>query len=73
MLCRAAAGAGAGSGARICPTSTGHIQATGIDAAGRRQYRYHDHWRATTSTRRTWAAGSPASVNATSSGRSAAL
>jgi DNA topoisomerase IB len=31
----------------ICPTSTGHIQATGIDAAGRRQYRYHDHWRAT--------------------------
>src|SRR5438067_2160844 len=31
----------------ICRTSTGHIQATGIDAAGRRQYRYHDHWRAT--------------------------
>jgi len=31
----------------ICATSTGHIQATGIDAAGRRQYRYHDHWRAT--------------------------
>jgi DNA topoisomerase IB len=31
----------------ICRTSTGHIQATGMDAAGRRQYRYHDHWRAT--------------------------
>jgi DNA topoisomerase-1 len=31
----------------ICPTSTGHIQGTGLDAAGRRQYRYHDHWRAT--------------------------
>src|SRR3982751_3960399 len=24
----------------------GHIQATGTDAAGRRQYRYHDVWRA---------------------------
>jgi DNA topoisomerase I len=24
----------------------GHIQATGIDAAGRKQYRYHDAWRA---------------------------
>ncbi len=23
----------------------GHIQATGIDAAGRKQYRYHDDWR----------------------------
>jgi DNA topoisomerase IB len=23
----------------------GHIQATGIDAAGRKQYRYHDRWR----------------------------
>ena len=31
----------------ICRTSNGHIQATGIDAAGRRQYRYHDHWRVT--------------------------
>jgi DNA topoisomerase IB len=24
----------------------GHLQATGIDAAGRKQYRYHDQWRA---------------------------
>jgi DNA topoisomerase IB len=29
----------------ICPYPMGHIQATGIDAAGRKQYRYHDHWR----------------------------
>jgi DNA topoisomerase IB len=31
----------------ICPTGNGHIQATGVDAAGRRQYRYHDQWRLT--------------------------
>ncbi|MCU1587318.1 MAG: hypothetical protein JWN31_811 [Frankiales bacterium] len=31
----------------ICPIANGHLQATGIDAAGRRQYRYHDHWRLT--------------------------
>jgi len=30
----------------ICPDPRGHIQATGVDAAGRRQYRYHDAWRA---------------------------
>jgi DNA topoisomerase-1 len=29
----------------ICPLANGHIQATGTDAAGRRQYRYHDVWR----------------------------
>src|SRR5215218_2329123 len=29
----------------ICPYPTGHIQATGFDAAGRKQYRYHDAWR----------------------------
>jgi DNA topoisomerase-1 len=29
----------------ICPVATGHIQATGFDARGRRQYRYHDQWR----------------------------
>jgi DNA topoisomerase-1 len=29
----------------ICPHPNGHIQATGIDAAGRKQYRYHDLWR----------------------------
>src|SRR5690348_3942183 len=30
----------------ICPWPNGHIQATGVDAAGRKQYRYHDAWRA---------------------------
>jgi DNA topoisomerase IB len=29
----------------ICPVPNGHIQATGTDVAGRRQYRYHDAWR----------------------------
>jgi DNA topoisomerase IB len=29
----------------ICPISNGHVQATGVDAKGRRQYRYHDAWR----------------------------
>ena len=29
----------------ICPYPMGHIQATGTDAAGRKQYRYHDKWR----------------------------
>jgi DNA topoisomerase IB len=30
----------------ICSNPSGHIQATGLDAKGRRQYRYHDEWRA---------------------------
>lgn len=30
----------------ICPRPNGHIQATGRDAKGRKQYRYHDRWRA---------------------------
>jgi DNA topoisomerase IB len=29
----------------ICVHPRGHIQAIGTDAAGRRQYRYHDLWR----------------------------
>ena len=29
----------------ICSVASGHIQATGVDARGRRQYRYHDAWR----------------------------
>jgi DNA topoisomerase-1 len=29
----------------ICPYPMGHLQATGVDAAGRKQYRYHDLWR----------------------------
>lgn len=31
----------------ICPSARGHIQATGRDLRGRKQYRYHDRWRAT--------------------------
>lgn len=30
----------------ICPKPNGHIQATGYDEAGRKQYRYHPDWRA---------------------------
>src|ERR1700735_3415416 len=29
----------------ICALVNGHIQATGTDAAGRRQYLYHEAWR----------------------------
>lgn len=29
----------------ICPQPNGHIQATGRDARGRKQYRYHKRWR----------------------------
>jgi DNA topoisomerase-1 len=29
----------------ICPDARGHIQATGRDARGRKQYRYHAKWR----------------------------
>jgi DNA topoisomerase-1 len=30
----------------ICPLANGHLQATGRDARGRKQYRYHERWRA---------------------------
>jgi DNA topoisomerase-1 len=29
----------------ICPSPNGHLQATGRDARGRKQYRYHPKWR----------------------------
>ncbi len=29
----------------ICPDPLGHLQATGVDAAGRKQYLYHSRWR----------------------------
>ena len=29
----------------ICPYANGHLQATGRDARGRKQYRYHPQWR----------------------------
>lgn len=28
----------------VCPDPLGHIQATGVDAAGRKQYLYHSRW-----------------------------
>jgi DNA topoisomerase-1 len=31
----------------ICPFGNGHIQAVGLDDAGRKQYLYHDEWRRT--------------------------
>ena len=31
----------------ICPNPRGHLQATGRDARGRKQYRYHEQWRET--------------------------
>src|SRR3984893_17712937 len=33
------------TGVWICPLPNGHIQATGRDARGRKQYRYHERWR----------------------------
>ena len=33
------------TGVWICPSPNGHIQATGRDARGRKQYRYHERWR----------------------------
>ncbi|MFT3869263.1 MAG: DNA topoisomerase IB [Nibricoccus sp.] len=32
-------------GVWICPHAHGHVQATGRDARGRKQYRYHPEWR----------------------------
>lgn len=32
----------------ICPQPHGHLQATGRDARGRKQYRYHERWRRNT-------------------------
>ena len=33
------------TGVWICPRADGHLQATGTDARGRKQYRYHAQWR----------------------------
>src|SRR4029078_10609423 len=35
----------AGTEVWICPNPRGHLQATGRDARGRKQYRYHPKWR----------------------------
>jgi DNA topoisomerase I len=34
----------------ICRDGLGHLQATGIDARGRKQYRYHERWRSVRDT-----------------------
>ena len=36
----------------ICPKPNGHLQATGIDIAGRKQYKYHPHWSAVRNERK---------------------
>ena len=36
----------------ICPLPNGHLQATGRDARGRKQYRYHPEWRLARDTRK---------------------
>ena len=36
----------------ICPRADGHLQAVGTDAAGRRQYLYHQVWRARRETQK---------------------
>jgi len=36
----------------ICMRQDGHLQATGIDARGRKQYRYHPHWHAGSADRK---------------------
>src|SRR2546423_2786685 len=33
------------TGVWICPDPAGHLQASGRDAKGRKQHRYHPHWR----------------------------
>jgi DNA topoisomerase IB len=36
----------------ICPDPRGHIQATGLDAAGRKQYLYHESWQRRAASRK---------------------
>src|SRR5881296_2906621 len=41
----------------ICPSPTGHIQATGRDARRRKQYRYHERWRELRDENKFWRLG----------------
>jgi DNA topoisomerase IB len=36
----------------ICPDPCGHLQATGLDAAGRKQYLYHERWQRRAASRK---------------------
>ena len=38
----------------ICRYADGHLQATGHDARGRKQYIYHEHWRAISNAAKFW-------------------
>ena len=38
----------------ICRFANGHLQATGHDARGRKQYLYHEHWRAVSNAAKFW-------------------
>src|SRR3978361_1600013 len=38
----------------ICRHADGHLQATGRDARGRKQYLYHGHWRAISNAAKFW-------------------
>jgi DNA topoisomerase-1 len=38
----------------ICRYADGHLQATGHDARGRKQYLYHEHWRAISNAAKFW-------------------
>jgi DNA topoisomerase-1 len=38
----------------ICPTADGHLQATGRDARGRKQYIYHQRWREMSNFAKFW-------------------
>ncbi len=38
----------------ICRYANGHLQATGHDARGRKQYLYHEHWRAISNAAKFW-------------------
>jgi DNA topoisomerase-1 len=38
----------------ICRYADGHLQATGHDARGRKQYLYHEHWRAISNAAKYW-------------------
>lgn len=39
---------------RICRYADGHLQATGHDARGRKQYLYHEHWREISNQAKFW-------------------
>src|SRR4051812_49772938 len=56
----------------ICPYPGGHIQATGVDQKGRKQYLYHPKWRRGATTQKSttrWASPPPCPCCASASPR----